>query len=172
MKTLSFLVVTASLLAGSAQAKSVQVGFSPEGSARGLVLKVINKAHKSIKMMAYEFSAPDIVMALDNAKARGVDVQVVVDNRENMHNKNALKSLADAASHGIELRVDQYYRIQHDKVIIADGETVETGSFNFSKSAETQNSENVVVMRGMPDVIKQYQAHFLTRWNQSQPYSR
>lgn len=39
---------------------SVQVGYSPEGSARVLVLSAIDSAKTSIRMMAYSFTAPDI----------------------------------------------------------------------------------------------------------------
>jgi phosphatidylserine/phosphatidylglycerophosphate/cardiolipin synthase-like enzyme len=34
----------------------------------------------------------------------------------------------------------------HDKFIVADTGTVETGSFNFTKSAEEHNAENVIVL--------------------------
>ena len=60
-------------------APDIEVGFSPEGSAQKLVLKVINGAHKSIQMIGYSFQAPDIAKALVAARQRGVDVRVVVD---------------------------------------------------------------------------------------------
>jgi hypothetical protein len=41
---------------------SVQVGYSPEGSARVLVLSAIDSAKTSIRMMAYSFTAPDDIM--------------------------------------------------------------------------------------------------------------
>jgi phosphatidylserine/phosphatidylglycerophosphate/cardiolipin synthase-like enzyme len=34
----------------------------------------------------------------------------------------------------------------HHKVIIIDGQTVLTGSYNFSASAETRNDENTLVI--------------------------
>ena len=34
----------------------------------------------------------------------------------------------------------------HNKFVVVDGETLETGSFNFSKAAESDNAENVLVM--------------------------
>lgn len=162
------LVVLALLaLCGAAHASSVEVGFSPEGSARQLVLDTIDNAHSNIHMMAYEFQAKDIVNALENAAHRGVSVQVVVDNKENMHNKRALENIADAKSAGVQLRVDSNYHIQHDKVIIADNDTVATGSFNYSKSAEHANSENVIVIHHMSDVTNKYQRHFNDRWSKS-----
>ena len=161
-------LITSVLIAGSVQAQTVQVGFSPEGSARALVLDLINHAHKSLKMMAYEFTAHDIVAALDSAAGRGVSVQVIVDNRQNMHNAKALHNIADASAHGVQIRVDKHFHIQHDKVIIADSDAVETGSFNDSETAEKTNSENVVVLRGIPDITKQYQQHFVSRWTLSE----
>ncbi|AVF37345.1 endonuclease [Rahnella sikkimica] len=161
-------LITSVLIAGSVQARTVQVGFSPEGSARALVLDLINHAHKSLKMMAYEFTAHDIVDALDSAAGRGVSVQVIVDNRQNMHNAKALHNIADASAHGVQIRVDKHFHIQHDKVIIADSDAVETGSFNDSETAEKTNSENVVVLRGIPDITKQYQQHFVSRWTLSE----
>jgi phosphatidylserine/phosphatidylglycerophosphate/cardiolipin synthase-like enzyme len=54
--------------------------------------------------------------------------------------------------------------------MIVDGKTVETGSFNYAPSAETQNSENVVVLRHMPDVTRQFIAHWQSRWDLGLPY--
>jgi len=42
------------------------------------------------------------------------------------------------------------YAIHHDKVIIADRQTVEQGSFNYSDAAAHRNSENVLVNWGNP----------------------
>ncbi|MDN0110012.1 phospholipase D family protein [Yersinia mollaretii] len=150
-------------------APNVQVGFSPEGSARALVLNVINSAHKSIQMIGYSFQAPDIAKALIAARERGVDVRVVVDKRRNQVNASKTTMLY-AANNGVKLRIDGHYHIQHDKTIIVDGQTVETGSFNFAPSAEIENSENVVVIRGMPKVVQQFVTHWNSRWDKGVPF--
>lgn len=142
---------------------SIQVGFSPEGSARQLVLETIGGAKHSIQMLAYAFQSPDIAQALVDAKARGVDVRVVVDKKRN-ENKASQKAMDLVTRHGVELRTNDRFHIHHDKTIIVDGHTVETGSFNFAPSAEKVNSENVVVIRGAPEVAKQYLAHWESRW--------
>jgi Phosphatidylserine/phosphatidylglycerophosphate/cardiolipin synthases and related enzymes len=167
MNKLAFLLL---ILAGSAgAAPSVEVGFSPEGSAQKLVLDTINKAHSSIQMIAYAFQAKDIAAALDNAQTRGVRVQVVVDKRRN-RGGTSLAAMSDIARHGVALRIDDHYHIQHDKMMIIDGSTVETGSFNYAKSAEYDNSENVIVINDMPHVVSQYQDHFASRWAISKPF--
>jgi len=147
----------------------VQVGFSPEGSARALVLETIGSAQRSIQMLAYAFQAQDIMQALVAAKQRGVEVRVVVDKQRNL-GKTSRKAMDFVVRHGVELRTNDHFHIHHDKTIIVDGSTVETGSFNYAASAETFNSENVVVIHGMPDVAAQYVAHWQSRWELGQAY--
>lgn len=148
---------------------SVQVGFSPEGSARQLVLDTIDGARQSIQMLAYAFQSKDIAQALMRAHDRGVEVRVVVDKKRNA--VNASLAVMDTVSrHGIALRTNDHFHLHHDKAIIVDGHTVETGSFNFAPSAETRNSENVVVIKGMPEVAQQYLAHWQSRWDLGKPY--
>lgn len=148
---------------------NVQVGFSPEGSAQQLVLETIAGAKHDIQILAYAFQAPDIMQALVAAKNRGVKVRVVVDKKRNK-GKTSKKAMDFVTSNGVELRTNDHFHIHHDKVIIVDGSTVETGSFNFAPSAETANSENVVVIRDMPEVAKQYVAHWQSRWDLGKPY--
>jgi phosphatidylserine/phosphatidylglycerophosphate/cardiolipin synthase-like enzyme len=172
MRTLRSFALAALLgipLLCSAQ-PSVQVGFSPEGSARELVLKTIGDARHSIQMLAYAFQSPDIAQALVDAKSRGVDVRVVVDKKRNK-GKASREVMDFVTRQGVALRTNDRYHIHHDKTIIVDGHTVETGSFNFAPSAETKNSENVIVIRGMPEVSRQYVAHWQSRWDGGKPYA-
>jgi phosphatidylserine/phosphatidylglycerophosphate/cardiolipin synthase-like enzyme len=163
------LVALLSFPSVSYAAPEVQVGFSPEGSARALVLKVIGSATHSIQMLAYSFQAPDIMQALVDAKKRGVEVRVVVDRKRNQ-GKASKAAMQLVTRNGVELRTTDHFHLHHDKTIIVDGNTVETGSFNFAPSAETANSENVVVIRDMPDIVRQYIAHWQSRWDLGVPY--
>lgn len=171
MKILGYAMAAALFIlpAISQAAPGVQVGFSPEGSARVLVLATIAGARHHIRMLAYAFQAPDIVQALVAAKKRGVEVQVVIDKRRNQ-GKASRAAMEAATRGGVALRTNDRFHIHHDKTIIVDDSTVETGSFNFAPSAETLNSENVIVMRDMPDVTRQYLAHWQSRWAQGAPY--
>ncbi|MGP3122675.1 phospholipase D family protein [Serratia nevei] len=145
-------------------ASAVQVGFSPEGSAQQLVLSVIGEAQRDIRLMGYAFTSPEVARALIAAHRRGV-----VDAKANQNGagRAALNLLANA---GVNVRTVNSYKILHDKVIVVDGVTTETGSFNFSRAAHRANSENVVVLRDMPEVAKQYLAHWQSRWAQGQDW--
>lgn len=171
MKFLGYAMAAALLIlpAISLAAPGVQVGFSPEGSAQALVLATIAGARHHIRMLAYAFQAPDIVQALVAAQKRGVEVQVVIDKRRNQ-GKVSRAAMEAAIRGGVKLRTNDRFHIHHDKTIIIDDDTVETGSFNFAPSAETLNSENVIVLRDMPEVARQYLAHWQSRWVQGMPY--
>lgn len=143
---------------------SVSVGFSPEGTALQLVLKTISDAQKSIRLMGYSFASPEVVKGLIAAKRRGVDVKVVLDERGN-HGKSSVAAINLLVNAGIPVRLDSHYKIQHDKVIVTDGRNVETGSFNYTRSAASTNSENVLVIRDYPVLANTYLQHWQSRWD-------
>lgn len=136
-----------------AAAPSVQVGFSPGGSALQLVLKTIEAAQHEIRLMDYSFTSPEVVSALVRAKRRGVDVRIVLDEKGN-RSKASQAAMNIAVNAGIPLRTNGRYAIMHDKVIIVDNHTVEAGSFNYTRSAASRNSENVLVINEVPEVAQ------------------
>jgi phosphatidylserine/phosphatidylglycerophosphate/cardiolipin synthase-like enzyme len=73
-------------------------------SARVLVLSAIDSA-KTSWMMAYSFTAPDIMKALVAAKKRGVDVKIVIDERGNT-GRASIAAMNYIANSGIPLRTD------------------------------------------------------------------
>ncbi|MBS7635541.1 DUF1669 domain-containing protein, partial [Candidatus Bathyarchaeota archaeon] len=52
----------------------------------------------------------------------------------------------------------------HNKVMIIDGEIVFTGSYNWSKSAEEDNDENLVIIKSM-EIAETYEEKFEEIWN-------
>ena len=51
------------------------------------------------------------------------------------------------ANSGVLTKIDAQHALAHNKIMIIDGETVITGSFNFTKAAEEKNAENLLVIR-------------------------
>src|SRR5664279_3188552 len=97
---------------------------------------------------AYSFTSKPIALALLADAKRGVDVKVVVDKSQATARYTAATFLANG---GVPVRVDYRYSIMHNKFVVVDGETVETGSFNFTESAAKRNAENSLVLREAPD---------------------
>lgn len=141
----------------------IEVAFSPEAGAEALVLKVIGSAHTSIRLAAYSFTSPAVVRALVDAKRRGVDVRVLVDDRGN-RGKASIAAMNLVVGADIPTRVISAYAIHHDKYIVVDAKHTETGSFNFSQAAANANSENALVIWDNPKLAATYLAHWDSRW--------
>ncbi|MGT4612661.1 phospholipase D-like domain-containing protein [Klebsiella pneumoniae] len=109
------------------------------------------------------------MQALVKAKNRGVDVKIVIDERGN-RNDVSHRAMKYIVKNEIPLRVDSDFPIQHDKVMIIDERSVQTGSFNYTKAAESKNSENAVVIWNMPQLAKPYLEHWEDRWNRGEDY--
>ena len=60
------------------------------------------------------------------------------------------------------MKIDAAHAIAHNKLMVIDGETVITGSFNFTKAAEENNAENLLVIHDKKlaeRYIKNWQDH-------------
>lgn len=148
---------------------SIVIGFSPEGSAQKAILSLIKSAQKEIRLSAYSFTSPEVVSALIAAKRRGVDVKLVVDYKSNT-GKSSISAMNLIGNAGIPIRTIDKYAIHHDKFIVVDEASVETGSFNYSRAANVYNSENAIVLYNMPQVADQYLLHWESRWNDGIPW--
>ena len=93
---------------------------------------------------------------------------MVVDKERNT-GKAGKAAMDFVTRNGVALRTNARFHLHHDKTIIVDGLTVRTGSFNYAPSAETKNSENVVVIREMPDVAAEFLSHWQARWDGGVP---
>ena len=149
----------------AAASPSVTVGFSPSHTALENVLSVINDATVSLDVEAYSFTSKPIATAIIAAKKRGVSVRVVADEKANGDRYSAVTYLAN---NHVAVRLNSRYAIMHNKVMIADGSTVQTGSFNYTASADTRNAENSIVLRGVPQIAAQYEKEFNRLWAESE----
>ncbi len=95
-------------------------------------------------VQAYSFTSVPIAQALVDAHRRGVSVEVILD-KSQLEGRSVQTDFLDQA--GVPVRIDAAHAIAHNKVMVIEGETVITGSFNFTKSAEERNAENLLVIR-------------------------
>lgn len=121
-----------------------QVYFSPNGGCTNAVVATIGHAKKSILVLAYSFTSAPIAGALKSAHDRGVDVRVILDKSQRTERYSGMTFLIHA---GIPTWIDTVHAIAHNKVMVIDGETVITGSFNFTKAAEAKNAENLLIIQ-------------------------
>lgn len=72
---------------------------------------------------------------------------------------------------GIPVKIDAQHAIAHNKVIVIDGETVITGSFNFTKAAQENNAENLLIIHDKK-LAERYARNWLEHDRHSEVYPR
>jgi phosphatidylserine/phosphatidylglycerophosphate/cardiolipin synthase-like enzyme len=146
----------------------VEVYFSPKGGCTEAVVRELDAAKRTVFVQAYSFTSKEIAVALDNAKARGVVVHVILD-KSNLK-ENTYSDADFVAHHGISVLVDSQHSIAHNKVMIIDSQVVITGSFNFTTQAEHSNAENLLVIHD-PVLAERYLGNWHDHEAHSQPYT-
>ena len=120
-----------------------EVYFSPNGGCTDAIVRELDKASSTVLVQAYSFTSYRIAKALLDAHKRGIKVEVILDKSQRGDQYSSADFLANS---GIPTKIDSQHAIAHNKIMIIDGETVITGSFNFTKAAEENNAENLLVI--------------------------
>ncbi len=117
------------------------------------VVRAIESAKSTIDIASTRVRLLPVLEAISAAADRGVQIRIVIS-------QDDFRDLKKRASYlekpGIALRV-KFYNLKpgeflthqmHNKFLVIDGESVMTGSFNWSESAEKNHIENLVEFTG------------------------
>ena len=170
LKRLAFLSLGVALFAAPAFAACTQaaidVCFRPgAASCESAIVTAIDGAKRTLLVQAYGFTDPQIIHAIGEAQRRGIAVRVILDKENRQPRYTGATYLRNA---GIAVRIDDKVAIAHNKVMVIDGETVVGGSYNYTRSAENKNAENVTFTTSAC-VAQLYTANFERRWQASAP---
>jgi len=144
-----------------------QALFSPDNDLESLLICLMDNEQEAIKIAVFAFTNGAIANALLRAHERGVKIELIIDTSCLRDRFNKIELLQ---SKGINPHV---YRpssntllsdIMHNKFVIfskniGNKPLLWTGSFNFTKSAQLKNQENVVVL-DKPHLIDKYCKQF------------
>jgi len=115
-------------------------------------VNALNLATNAVLVQAYSFTSAPIARALVEAQRRGVKVQIILDKSQ----RTEKYSEADFLTHqGVPTLIDAEHAIAHNKIIVIDSYLVLTGSFNFTRAAEENNAENLLLIND-PVLARQY----------------
>lgn len=163
----SFLVFVAALASEVAvHASDIQVFFSPSGGCTAAVVSNLSQAKSNVLVQAYSFTSAPIAKALVDAKKRGVNVRVILDKSQRTEKYSSADFLRNE---GVPTFIDAKHAIAHNKIMVVDGSTVLTGSFNFTKAAESNNAENLLVIHD-PDLAAKYTVNWQVHLKHSEAY--
>jgi phosphatidylserine/phosphatidylglycerophosphate/cardiolipin synthase-like enzyme len=141
--------------------------FTPGQDCMGKIVSAIDGARAEILVQAYSYTAKPLIKALGRARLRGVKVRVILDQADERQRNSAGSRLI---AQGVLPQVDTGVASAHNKVMIIDRDTVITGSFNFTEAAQQKNAENVLLIKGYPDIASAYAKNWEKRLAASRPY--
>lgn len=163
----AILLTVSSTCCAMPSAGTVEPYFSPDGGCEQAIVREIDHARSEILIQAYSFTNVPIAKALLAANKRGVKIEALLDKSQRSEKYTAATFLQNA---NIPVLIDDSHKIAHNKIIIIDRSTLITGSFNFSKSAEKQNAENLLVIKGNQALTDRYIANYEDHKAHGVPY--
>ncbi|ADU27981.1 phospholipase D-like domain-containing protein [Ethanoligenens harbinense] len=148
----------------------ISVYFPRAGQdAEGQLISRLSAAQKTLDVAIYEFTDTKIADAIAAAKKRGVTVRLISD-RECSGEAAQKKALNIVKAAGIPIRINSHPGIMHLKVSIIDDSVTTTGSFNYTKGAQNENDENLVVLNNS-QISQQYETQFNRMWNDTKDFT-
>lgn len=141
--------------------------FSPQGGCSDAIVDQLAAARHSVQVEGYSLTSQPIADALASAHRRGVDVTLVLDAAQTSEHRQQARDLVHA---GIPVYLDARHAIADNRVILIDEQVIITGSFNFNATAESDNAENLLIIRDQPQLQASYENDFRTHVGHSQRY--
>jgi phosphatidylserine/phosphatidylglycerophosphate/cardiolipin synthase-like enzyme len=143
----------------------IDVYFSPDDGVEANLLDLVGNAKESIYFMAFSFTSDALGEAI-RARARE-DVVVAGVMETEQVNSNVGTEFDAFRQAGLDVLRDANEGQMHHKVMIIDESIVVLGSYNFTRSAETRNDENLLVIYN-EEIATQFMAEFVRVHSQAQ----
>jgi hypothetical protein len=142
-----------------------EVLFSPRGSIKDAIIKNIISSRGTIDVTAFTFTSGDIAEALYQAKERGVEVRVIIDQTQDSKDYPVLKFLKEE---GFDLQFlkGNVGGSMNNAFAIFDDQLLVTGSYTWTEYAEKFNYENAIFI-DESDVVEKYKKEFETLYDKS-----
>ena len=122
----------------------IDVYFSPDDGIASPLQEILNNAQESIYFLAFSFTTDEFGEAIRMQAENGLTVAGVMEEEQVKSNIGTEYDLFKQA--GLDVFLDGNEGQMHHKTMIIDEQIVITGSYNFSRSAETRNDENLIVI--------------------------
>jgi phosphatidylserine/phosphatidylglycerophosphate/cardiolipin synthase-like enzyme len=144
----------------------LNVYFSPNGGSLDAILNQLISAKKTIFIHAYEITSPKIEKEIVKAHRRDLKIEIIIDHTRSTSKDSMAIFLF---KQGVSVLTDKKHPKSHNKVIIIDREFIITGSYNFTKAAE-KNAENVIIIMD-PKIAEIYIKNFKEHAEHSKPFT-
>lgn len=160
-------VANKTLLTDTAPAGQSAVYFSPDDDCASVIIRQLESAVSRIRICVFTISDNRVRDSILQRAGDGIRVQIITDNDKVYDYGSDIQEIANA---GIEVRVDRTEHHMHHKFAVFDELRVMTGSYNWTRSADAYNQENILVTQEK-GVVDAYLKEFRRLWEIMKPYT-
>lgn len=140
--------------------------FSPGDDCLNAILEALDNTRSSIKICVFTISDNRITKKLIQLHEKNKHMKIITDN-EKLHDKGSdIKWLSES---GIAVKVDKTRHHMHHKFALIDNKLLLTGSYNWTRSAEAYNHENLLITNNR-NVCRQYQKEYDKLWDKMEDF--
>ena len=132
--------------------------FCPEDKCASRIIGLISNAKSSVYFMSFSFTNNQIADAI--IKKKNLDVRGIFDLGQSSSKFSQFNKMNDL---DINVKKDKNKYKLHHKVFIIDNQTVATGSFNPTLSADTKNDENLIIFHDQK-IANEFVGEFNSLW--------
>ena len=118
--------------------------FSPDDGVAGRIFEILDEAEESIYFMAFSFTTDAFGEAIREQAENNLTVAGVMEAEQVRSNIGTEYDFFKQA--GLDVFLDGNEGQMHHKTMVVDEKIIITGSYNFSRSAEINNDENVIII--------------------------
>ena len=136
--------------------------FSPGDTCLRRLRDLMRGCKATLDICVFTIADDRLTDAILECHARGVQVRVVSDNDKQHDSGSDIARLRDR---GVPVRLDDAPYHMHHKFALVDGCVLANGSFNWTRSATTNNDENLVVTDDA-NLVRVFGLQFEKLWQQ------
>ncbi len=137
-----------------------EVFFSPGNACLEAINRQLRAARERVDICVFTISDDRITREILAAHRRGVALRILTDDDKREDQGSDIDELAAA---GIPVAVDRSPAHMHHKFALFDGRILLNGSYNWTRSAATDNEENIVLSSDA-SLLASFSAQFERLW--------
>lgn len=136
--------------------------FSPGDDCSHRICRMIDSARKQIDICVFTITDDRVTRAIQDAHQREVKIRIISDNDKSYDLGSDIEQLSRL---GIPVRIDKTEHHMHHKFALFDSEFMLTGSYNWTRSASKNNSENLIITND-PVLLLRFESEFEKLWDE------
>ena len=144
-----------------------EVFFSPGMDSLNAIINRLENARRRVDICVFTISDDRIKVKIKELFDKGIDVRIITDN-DKCFDKGS--DITELAKYGVKIKVDKTRAHMHHKFAVIDKKISITGSYNWTRSAEKYNFENILVTNSR-SIARAFRKEFERLWNEMKEYN-